>query len=311
MVLNLVIYLASFVLIWFGAGLIISSIDHFSRKLRFSSFAISFIILGLLTSSPEFSVGLQAVAKNDPNVFIGNLIGGIPVIFLFIAPILAIFGNGIKLKHYFDKRTFVAILAVCLAPSILILDHHVTYGDGIILIILYFILVLLIQRKHGIFDSSHTEVLNVKAYSYIDIIKILIGVGIVFATGKVIFDQTVYFSQLFSVSPFFISLVALSIGTNFPELSLAIRSIASGKKEIAFGDYLGSAAANTFLFGLFTILSGGEVVTENNFFVTFTFITVGLTLFYLFSRSGNKISRLEGIALLLLYLLFIVFELAS
>ena len=172
-------------------------------------------------------------------------------------------------------------------------------------------LILLVQRKHGIFDSSHTEVLNVKAYSYIDLIKIIIGIGIVFVVGKVIFEQTLYFSNFLHVSPFFISLIALSIGTNFPELSLAVRSIVSGKKDIAFGDYLGSAATNTFLFGLFTILSDGEVVTENNFLVTFAFITFGLALFYLFSRSGNKISRFEGIVLLLIYFLFVGFELAS
>lgn len=308
MIFNFIVYILSFVLIWFGAGLIISSIDNFSRKLKISSFAISFVLLGILTSAPEFSVGLQAIANNNPNVFVGNLIGGIPVIFLFVTPILAIFGNGVTLKHDFDKKTLLAVLGVCVAPVFLTIDHHLAQGEGVVLIFLYAVVVLLVQRRRGVLDSQNTQVLDVKAYSPIELLKIIIGIGIVFGNGRVILDQTLYFANAFNVSPFFISLIALSVGTNLPELSLAIRSIASRKKDIAFGDYLGSASANAFLFGLFIILYGKEIIIENNFLITFSFIVGGLIMFYLFSSSQRKISRFEGVILLLIYFMFIGFE---
>lgn len=282
--------------------------DKFSKRLRISQFALSFIILGLLTSAPEFAVGLSAVSDNDPEIFVGNLIGGIPVIFLLIIPLLAIFGNGINLKHELTHRSILATLGVVLAPSLLVLDRTISLPEGFILIIMYLILVLFVQRRHGLFDIAHTNVLQTKAYSYKDIIKVLVGIGIVFATSNIIVDQTMYFSQVLGISAFVISLLVLSIGTNLPELSLAIRSVISGKKDIAFGDYMGSAAANTFLFGILTVLYRGEFQTESNFLITFLFILVGLVLFYLFAVSKNTITRMEGIFLLVVYVCFVIFE---
>lgn len=308
LLLHVLLYIGSFLLIWLGSGLIVSSMDKFSRRLRISQFAISFVILGLLTSAPEFAVGLSSVSDNDPEIFVGNLLGGIPVIFLFVIPILAIFGNGINLKHEMTHKSILATLGVVLAPSLLVLDKTVSLPEGFILIIMYLTLVLFVQRKHGLFDIVNTNVLQTKAYSYKDIIKVLVGIGIVFATSNIILDQTLYFSSTFHISPFLISLLVLSLGTNLPELSLAIRSILLGKKDIAFGDYMGSAAANTFLFGILTVLSRGEFTTQSNFVVTFFFILVGLVLFYVFAMSKNKITRFEGGLLLLVYLAFVIVE---
>ena len=106
-------------------------------------------------------------------------------------------------------------------------------------------------------------------------------------------------------------MIVLSLGTNLPELSLAIRSVVSGKKDIAFGDYMGSASANTLLFGIFTLLSGGEVLSVNNFFKTFLFVAGGLVLFFVLSRSENTLSRRAGFILLALYLIFAFFQMSG
>ncbi len=305
---NLILYALSFIAIWAGAGLIISSVDRFSKKLRLSSFAVSFVILGILTSTPEFAVGVTAIAENNPQIFIGNLIGGIPVIFLFIIPILAIFGNGIKLNHDFDTKNLLFSLGVIAAPSVFLLDKKVGFFEGVILILLYLVLILFIERKHGFFDRANTQALNLKAYSYRDIIKILLGIGVVFVASQIIVEKTLYFSNILNISAFYISLMALSLGTNLPELSLAMRSIAYGKKDIAFADFMGSAAANTLLFGVFTLLNKGEVISINSFFVIFIFVVGGLTLFYFLSQS-HTISRRSGFILFCLYLLFVSFQL--
>lgn len=309
-VLNLTLYIVSFIAIWFGSGILVSSTDKLSKKLKISAFAVSFIVLGLLTSIPEFAVGLQAIANKGPEIFIGNLLGGISVIFLFIIPILAIFGNGINLKHELDNKNLLATLGVILAPSLLILNKNVSISEGMVLIILYFVLLLLIEKQHGIFDKENSQLLDIRTYSLKDIVKILIGIGLVFISSSYIVGLTVYFSNFFHLSAFYISLIAVSFGTNLPELSVALRSVYSGKKDIAMGDYMGSASANTLLFGIFTLLNGGEVLTDNNFIITFLFTTTAVALFYIFSRTKNFISRIDGFVLLAVYFLFVILEFA-
>ncbi len=309
MIVNLIFYAIAFIGIWFGAGFIISSTSKFSQRLRISPFAFSFVFLGLLTSTPEFSVGLQSISHNNPAIFVGNLLGGILVLFLVDMPLLAILGKRVSLKHEMDKKTLLATLAVIISPALLVLDQRVTYIEGILLIVLYLILLVLVEKNNGIFDKENKQLLNAKAYSYKDFLKILIGLGIVFVSSNVIVDQTVFFADYFHISAYFISLFVVAIGTDLPELTLAARSVLSGNKEIAMGDYIGAAAASTFLFGIFTVLNQGEVLTTSNFWITFVFIGAAMIIFYLLSTTQKYISRNHGIGLLILYLLFVVVEL--
>lgn len=309
LIVQLLLFIVSFILILFGSGLIVSSVDRFSKRLRLSSFAVSFFLLGLLTSIPELALGLISVTTHKPEIFVGNLLGGIVVIFLFIIPLLAIFGNGISLNHSLDTKSLLITLGVILAPSFIILDRRATNLEGFVLICLFLFLFYYIERKKGIFDRKNSEILNVHAYSMKDIGKILFGLVLVFLSSQAIVTQTLYFSSMFHISPFYISLIMLSIGTNLPEISLAIRSARSGNKDVAFGDYLGSAAANTLLFGFFTILNDGEVITLNSFVTTFLFTIMALGLFFFLTRVRNRLTRKEGIVLMMLYGVFILWEL--
>jgi cation:H+ antiporter len=307
--LNLLLYILAFILIWFGAGLIVSAVTKFSAALKLSPFAFSFVFLGILTSTPEFSVGLQAVADHDAEIFAGNLLGGIIVLFLVVIPLLAIFGKGISFKNEMDNKGLLATIGVIILPSLFILDKRVTNLEGVLMIASYLGLLYIIQKKNGIFDKKNEKLLDFKAYSYKDLFKIIAGLGVVFLASNLIVDKTMYFANIFHISAFYIGLIVIALGTDLPELTLAVRSVVAGQRELAIGDYVGAGAVSTFLFGIFTLLHNGEVITASNFLVTFGFIAVALFFFYLFSHRQKYISRREGIFLLIIYILFVSIEL--
>lgn len=308
MIVNGLLYILSFVFIWLGAGLIVRSIDKYAKRLHISSFAASFFILGFLTSTPEIAVGLSSIIEKDPEIYVGNLIGGVIIIFLFIIPVLAIFGKGISLSHQLSKKNLLLSLTVCAAPAFLILDNKVTVFEGLLLIIFYIILFYVIGNKKGIINNIENKFLHSDKDDLKYLAKIILGVIIVLVASRFIVNETMYFSKILNISPFFISLIMLSLGTNLPELSVGIRSLSSGKKEIAFGDYIGSATTNTVIFGILTVINRNDVVIQDHFFRRIIFIVVGLGLFYFFSRSKNNISRSEGFILLLIYVLFLIVE---
>ncbi|HRN95824.1 MAG TPA: hypothetical protein PLD54_00065 [Candidatus Levybacteria bacterium] len=308
MLINALLFFVGFFFIWIGSGLIVSSADRIAKKLKLSSFALSFFILGILTSIPEFSLGVSAIAGDEPEIMVGNLLGGIVVMFLLVIPILAIFGNGIKLSSDFDKKRMIASLFVVTLPSFYILDQKISLIEGIVMIGAYISVLIFVQSKKGVLSEQSTEALVKKSYSFVDIAKVIGGVALVFIASAVVVDKTEYFAQIFSISPFVIGLILLSIGTNLPELSLSIRSILKGKKDVAFGDYLGSAAANTLLLGIFTLVQRGYIVTAEPFYIIYGFTIIAVVFFYFFARSEKSISRAEGFILLFLYVLFILFE---
>lgn len=308
MVLDFSLYILSFIAIWFGAGLIVSSVEDLSKKLNISSFAVSFFVLGILTSIPEASVGINSIIDGNPEIFVGNLIGASLVLFLLVIPILAVAGNGIRLAHQLDSKSLLVSLAVVASPVYFILDKKVTPFEGSFLIFLYIILFYLIEKRKGLLEKIQEVTSIRKTHILEDITKIIAGSAIVFYASSMIVDKTIYFSGVFNISSYLISLLVLSIGTNMPELSLAVRAITLGKKDIALGDYVGSAAANTLFFGLLSILNRSEVNVSNHYIETFVFMILGLGLFYYFTRSKNDISRREGVILLFVYFMFVLIE---
>lgn len=308
MLAQLVIYTLSFIGIWIGSGFAIRSIENISKSIRVSSFLVSFLILGLFTSVGEFSVGINSVLSNDPEIYVGNLIGASIVLFLLIIPLLAIFGNSIHINEELRGFNLLSSIVVVGLPVILAMDGQINRIDSFISIISYLVLVVIIQSKKPLVEKIKNIDTTKSVRLGKEISKILVGIVIIFIASKFVVEQTVFFSEVLGVSPFLLSVLLIAIGTNIPELSLVVRSLFIRNNQVAFGDYVGSAAFNTFLFGILTLIYGKPVILVNSYLVSLVFSIFGLVLFYHFARSKHTLSKVEGIILLLTYGLFLFTE---
>lgn len=308
MIAHVILFSLSFVGIWIGSGLAIKSVERISRTFKISQFAISFIVLGFFTSISELSVGINSILENDPEIFVGNLIGGSIVIFMLLIPLLAIVGKPIKISLEFQGFNLTASLLVVGLPVILVMDGVIGKLDSVLTIGFYAFLLALTQTKRSLLE----RISNINHRSGIiigrELLKILFGVTTIFIASKFVVEQTMYFSQIINVSPFLISLLMIALGTNIPELSLVIRSIFMKNNQVAFGDYIGSAAFNTFLLGLLSLVYDKPIQLNNSYLTSLLFSITGLMLFYFFSRTKNSVNRIEGMVLLSLYALFILTE---
>lgn len=308
---QLALYFASFLGIWLGSGLVLGSVGELAHRLRLPSFTLSFFMLGLLTSLPELVIGLAAIADGRPEIFVGNLIGGVIVMFLLVIPLLSMATGGIGVPKSLSKRLLLFILVICFVPSLLTGDQRVDNWEGILAIALYLVLFLFFSRQQKIIERLVAVIRRKRSKnSWIDGLKILGGVGLLVVSSQQIIDSTMYFADILKIAPFFVSLIVVSLGTNLPELSLVVRMFVSKKKDdgIALADYLGSASANTLFFGVFALMYPAMISIPNNFFHRFLFIFVGLAAFYLFLHSEKRLTRTEGAILLLIYIGFVIME---
>lgn len=310
MLLHVLLYFLAFTGIWVGSGLAIRSVEKMAHTLHVSSFAVSFLVLGFFTSISELSVGINSILQNDPEIYAGNLIGASIVLFTFLVPLLAIVSKEIKITPQFGGFNLLLSLIVIATPVILAIDGDINRYDSLISIVFYIILVMFMESKRGVFNGARDLVAK-KVYKniFIEVVLILVGFLVVFVSSRYVVNQTLYFSGLLNISPFIISLLIISLGTNLPEASLIVRSIFMKNSQIAFGDYVGSAAFNTFLYGFLTVYNGKPVILERNYLVSLLILIFGLVLFYYFARSKHSISRAEGFLLLLIYVFFVIAEL--
>lgn len=308
LLLQTIIYIVCFFLVWIGAGLVVSPISDLSKSWRLPRFIISFFLLGILTSLPEITISTIAILNNDPVIVAGNLLGGVIVMFLGVIPLLGLVGNGVKMPTQLNKKQLIITLLVVVAPAFLTADQKIGQYEAIFLILLYLSLFVMFSFKQSFFEKIKTGIISRKKNSMGHLFKIVLGVLILIGASNQIVNSTLFFADMFKISPFFVSLIVVALGTNIPEISIVFRSVLSGKKDIALADYLGSASANTLLLGIFTLMHGETIQLPNHFFQRFSFLAVGLILFFFFARSRNTLSRKESAILLSLYLGFIMFE---
>lgn len=308
---HIVTYIASFIGIWVGAGLAIRSVEKLSHKLRLSSFIVSFLVLGFFTSISELSVGVNAALQNEPGIFVGNLIGASIVLFLMVIPLLAIVGHDIVINKEVRGHNLILPLLVVATPVLLSLDGSVSRTDAVIAVFLYVVSALVIQNRRG-FVKNVATLAKFKKFSVgTELAKIATGALLIFASSRMVVLQTEYFAHLLGLSEFFISLMIIGIGTNLPEMSLIVRSLFMKSNQVAFGDYLGSASFNSFLYGLLALWYGKPITLNNSYSVSLAFLIVGLILFFIFAKSKHTISKKEAFILLGLYISFFTVELLT
>ncbi|HHX58468.1 MAG TPA: sodium:calcium antiporter [Candidatus Moranbacteria bacterium] len=306
MLANGLIYLSAFIGTWIGSGLAINSAEKISKLSGVSQFTISFLLIGVLSSTSELSVGINSLIKDDPEIFIGNLVGASIVLFLLIIPLLAIGGKKLNIDKEFRGFHLPTILLVIALPSFFVLDGEVGKIDSLIVLSFFLILFAILHNRKKVARrrKSLHKWLNTKVFK--EFLRLFFGIAIIFTAGNFIVEETSYFSNELGVPKFILSLLLISIGTNFPELIIALRSIVMRKAKVVFAGYIGSATMNTLLFGVFSLLYGKNIILTNSYTISLAFVIIGLILFYIFARTKNSLSRKEGLALLSLYLIFLV-----
>lgn len=315
------LFLVSAAIIWFFGGLLIDSIDRVAKRFHQSGFTVAFFVLGFLTSISEISVMVNSTINHAPQISAGNLSGASLVILLGIIPLLAIVGKGIELKQTIHRSHMAFALVAIAIPTLFLLDGSVGINEGIISILAYGTMLYLIKNgnHHGVGDvlgEVREELVDPEhdraRTTLKDIGKILLGAVFIFVAGHFLVEEAVFFSNFLHVPASLIGLLVLSIGTNVPEIVIAVRSILRHRSDIAFGDYLGSALTNTLIFGLLPLLNGRFTIAQpGEFMLTAVLMVIGFTALYNLAVSGRRLTRDEGKTLLFLYGIFFAAQAVS
>lgn len=316
--LHLLLFVFSLMIIWVLSGKLIEATDRVAKRYNKPGFAVAFFVLGFLTSISEFSVAFNSTLEGVPQISAGNLVGASIVIFLLIIPLLAVCCKQIALDHALRPSNLAFALVLIGLPTLFMLDGVVGPMDAWVSMALYATFIYRISKKRPLDETVQTAIGEVESEltarrraTAIDGVYIFIGALLIFFAGKMLVQESIYFTNLLGVPVSIAGLIVLSIGTNVPELTIAVRSAFGGKCEIAFGDYLGSAVTNTIIFALIGLANPSFKVVPSEFALSSMVLIPGLLLFWWFSRSKNDINRHEGIALLALYVVFLITQVVN
>lgn len=315
LLLHLAYFLLSASVIWFFSGLLVDSVDRVAKRFHKNGFTVAFFVLGLMTSISEISVMVNSSLNQTPQVSAGNLSGASMVILFLIVPLLAIMNKGIGLSGSIRRPTLALSLVAIVLPALAMADGRVELYEGLLALASYLALLYFVRQVPPTVSDVTTmvseELTQHKHATLRDSMIILGGALAIFLAGHSLVEESVYFAQILGIPPSIVGLLLLSVGTNVPELVIAVRSIRKQHADIAFGDYMGSAVANTLIFGCLALISGPFAVEASEFGLSSGIMLVGLPLLYWFASSGFTLSRKEGSILLVVYICFVLAQITN
>jgi cation:H+ antiporter len=291
-----------------SANAVVKATSYFSKRLAVQSFLLGFLILGLATTIPEMFVAFQAVRDGVPQLSVGNLLGGSILLLSFIMGGSAILLRRIVLDHGMTRWDIGISTIVVAMPALALWDGKLTRIEGFVLLFSYIIHILLVNKEQHVLDRIEHHVKNIKHPLHAITLGIGGLLGLAFSS-RLIVTIGEGLARQFNISPFVIGLFLITFGTNLPELTLAVEAIIKKKRDIAFGDVLGSAVINTAILGIVCIVAPFSVPDHLRMRVTLILLASVAAFFWWAASSKRDITRKEGIVLFLAYIFFVVFEL--
>jgi cation:H+ antiporter len=304
----------AFFVIAIGAKAVVDAASAVASRLGVSELVIGLTVVALGTSAPEFGVTLVAAFSGHNEISVGNIVGS------NIFNLGFILGGAALLRAIPTSRTLVWRDAVFLVGSTILLlllvgvDLTLGRGDGVILmgLLVTYMLFLWTHRKRreefeG--DSPPGQKLNFGSPAR-ELLHLLGGLVVVGFGSNLLVQSATALARDVGVTEWVIAVTIVAAGTSVPELATTLAGVARGRMAIAAGNVIGSDLLNILgVLGVAGVLQPmGLGASARSSLLALSGMAI---LVLLFLRTGWKVSRLEGLLLVLMGLVRWGFDFTS
>lgn len=301
MLSDILLLILLFALLGFSAEVLVRNVSYLARALQVKLFALG-IILGLVTSLPETSVGISASLEGLASISVGNLFGGVIVILGLILGVSLLFGKAIDT----DSRLSLILpqVGIIFVPIILGLDGRFGLFDGLLMVVSYFILIVYLYRTNHSFSVGRLAVIDRNRSARALFISLL-SIAAVLLLSHFIIGLSERLLSAWSIGKLTLGILVFSFGTNLPEIIIAITSWRQKAPELSLSHLLSSAFTNVLILGALSIAKPIVFTVGATYYLISFFLALILLLFLFFYRSRGRLERFEGGILLACFFLFL------
>ena len=289
--------IVGFVLLVKGADFFVSGASSVAKALKVPSVIIGLTIVAMGTSAPETAVSITASLGGNNGISLGNIIGSNIFNLLMVIGISAVIIPFNSDKEIL-KRDMLWNIAITVLLLVLIFDGSLSRLDCVILlagIAAYLTVVVRSALKNRVEDNSDEKVSVPKA-----VVFILGGLAAIVFGGDLVVDNASLIAKSLGMSDTLVGLTIVAIGTSLPELVTSIVAAKKGDSGLALGNAVGSCIFNIlFILGIASAIApmtaDYEIIADVCILIFVSIVT------YIFARSKERVSRLEGLFCVLIY----------
>jgi len=339
---NLVLFVLGLVLLVKGADFFVKSAAAIAQKLGVSGFVIGLTLVALGTSIPELASSVFAALKGESGIVIGNVVGSNIANIGLIVGLGALIAT-LKTREEMLKRDGYIMLFAALLFYVFIVNGRVSRGEALIFLLLYVAYILFLfectpksrdeyvfndfiryfvgfrylvtlknsivpalSNKKGITTKPGEKITELSETGLIKDFFVLTVSGCAIVLGaNYLVNEAIFFAEFFDIPKTVIGISLVAVGTSLPEVGVTLSAARQGYGSIAVGNVIGSNIANVFLVLGVSALIFPLAVIKSTVYYNAPFMIFMSILLLIFIRTNWEIRRIEGIAFLLLYSLFV------
>jgi cation:H+ antiporter len=307
--IQLLILIASIVGLASASHFAIKSVEKIVEITGLSEASAGFIILAVLTSTPEIVVAAFSVIQGNAAVSIGDILGSNVFNIGLVLGIIGVLGY-IKvccsdmLVELADMLSVIVLIPLLLVIS----QYHIfeipSQIIGAILLAGFLISTYIMAKRRTppVYPNGDPKTVG-KRKTGVIITTLLVSFAVVVISAQLTVNSASNIAAALGVPSILIGAKIVAIGTSLPELTLDLAAVRRGRVQMAIGGIIGSNLTNlTLILGL-VLLTSPFTVDLTIFMEILPFLLITTIIFWRFIMRGG-VSKVGGAFLILTYILF-------
>ena len=311
LIFQLLIFAISLVVLASASHFAIKSIESLIALTGLSEASTGFVILAVMTSTPEIIVALFSVLQGTPGISVGDILGSNV---FNVGAVLGILGMLGYLKtcctDLLVELTDILFITSLIPLLLVIFNYPPMRGFlaftpiiGLVLLGTFSINTYLMVKKRTPMVKVNTSTVARKEGKKRPLAMFVLSFAGVMIAARLVVSSGLNIALLLAAPPILIGAKVVSIGTSLPELTLDLTAVRRGRVQLAIGDIIGSNLTNlTLVLGL-VLLTSPFAVNMTIFTEVLPFLLITTIIFWRFLTRGG-VSQIGGIILMMIYILF-------
>jgi cation:H+ antiporter len=315
MTLVLLSLLAGLALLYFGAEGLVRGSSSMALRLGVSPLLVGLTVVAFGTSAPELVVSLKAAAMGQGDISVGNVVGSnicnIGLILAFSALIIPI-----KVASQIVRVDTPIMIGVTVLAWALLYDGSLSRAEGIALFVLlfaYIVFSIVVAKKQPtdpLAAEFTEEIKTSKRGVLIDVLMVAGGLVMLVFGARFLVDSAIEIARTAGLSEAVIGLTIVAVGTSLPEFATSLVAALKKEADIAVGNVVGSN-----IFNILGILGISAAITPLSS-AGITVIDLGVMMLFalvlwVFSRTGYRLTRGEGLLMVVGYAAYVAWLVAG
>ena len=295
-----------------GAEFMVKGAARLAVSLGLSSLFVGLTVVAFATSAPELVVTIQATLRGVPDLAVGNVVGSNICNIAIILGVTALV-MPIPCHSTIIRREVPLVIGVTGLFWVFAIGgiHRLEAAVLVAGLIAYIAWTYLSAKRasNPVVEESVAEGGRTRKSMFADLAFIALGLtGLVFGSDLLV-DGAVFIAEEWGMSEAVIGLTVVAVGTSLPEVATSIVAARRNQPDLAVGNVMGSNLWNILaVAGIGGTIQGLPVQREILLVdMAFAFLLAVACLPIMSSQA--RVSRGEGLLLLISYVIFVVLRL--